>query len=178
MPLFFYESRKQYIQCFTPVTLSRIQFIYKMKLTDYRGPRGAHSSVLAWRIPGTAGPGGLPSTESHRVGHDWRDLAAAAEEPDGASGKEPTCQCRRHKRCVFNPWVGKIPWRRKWQPTPVYVLGESHGQRSLMGYSPWGCKESNMTEACVTCRGTTRRMKSKMLAVGVGEKHEQEKYQF
>ena len=55
-----------------------------------------------------------------------------------AHGKESTCQC---KRCGFDPWVGKIPWWRKWQPTPELLLGKSHGQRSLMGYSPWGCKE-------------------------------------
>ena len=47
-------------------------------------------------------------------------------------------QCRRYR---FDPWVGKIPWSRKWQPTPVFLPGESHGQRSLVGYSPWGCKE-------------------------------------
>ena len=46
----------------------------------------------------------------------------------------------------FDPWVRKIPWRRKWQPTPVFLPGESHGWRSLVGYSPWGCKESDMTE--------------------------------
>ena len=45
-----------------------------------------------------------------------------------------------------NPWVGTILWRRKWEPTPVFLHGESHGQRSLVGYSPWGCKESDMTE--------------------------------
>ena len=39
-------------------------------------------------------------------------------------------------------WVGKIPWRKKWQPTPVLLPGKSHGLRSLVGYSPWGCKES------------------------------------
>ena len=44
------------------------------------------------------------------------------------------------------PWVGKIPWRRKWQLTPVFLPGESHGWRSLVGYSPWGCKESDTTE--------------------------------
>jgi len=54
----------------------------------------------------------------------------------GASGKEPTCQCRRHKNCGFDPWVGKISWRRAQQPTSVFLLGESHGQRSLEGYSP------------------------------------------
>ena len=46
----------------------------------------------------------------------------------------------------FDLWVGKIPWSRKWQPTPVFSPGESHGQRSLEGYSPWGRKESDMTE--------------------------------
>ena len=50
------------------------------------------------------------------------------------------------KRRGFDPWVGKIPWRRKWQPTPVFLAGESQGQRSLVGYSPWGCKELDMTE--------------------------------
>ena len=46
----------------------------------------------------------------------------------------------------FDPWIGKIPWRREWQPTPVFLPGESHGQRSLVGYNPWGCKELDMTE--------------------------------
>ena len=46
----------------------------------------------------------------------------------------------------FDPWVGKISWRRKWQPTPVFLPGESHAQRSLAGYSPWGHKESDTTE--------------------------------
>ena len=51
------------------------------------------------------------------------------------NGKESACQCRRHR---FNPWVRKIPWRRKWQPTLVFFPGESHGQRTLVGYTPWG----------------------------------------
>ena len=51
------------------------------------------------------------------------------------SGKEPACQCRKHKRRGFNPWVGKIPWGRKRQPTPVFLPGESHGLRSLVGYT-------------------------------------------
>ena len=55
-------------------------------------------------------------------------------------------QDRRHKRCRFDPWVGKIPWRRQWQPTPLFLPGKFHGQRSLAGYSLWGCKELNMTE--------------------------------
>ena len=56
--------------------------------------------------------------------------------PGGASGKEPSCQYRRLKRCGFDPWVGKIPWRRAWQATLVFWPEESHGQRSLVGYSP------------------------------------------
>ena len=66
--------------------------------------------------------------------------------PGGASGKEPACQCRRQKRDGFDPCFRKIPWRRKWQPTPVFLSGESHGQRHLAGCSPRGRKESDMTE--------------------------------
>ena len=62
------------------------------------------------------------------------------------SGKEYACQYRRHKRCEFNPWVGKMPWRRAWQPSPIFLPGESHGERSLVGYSPWGHKESDKAE--------------------------------
>ena len=50
------------------------------------------------------------------------------------------------RRCGFTSWVGKIPWRRKWQPTPVFLPGKSHGQRSLGSYSPWGHKESDVTD--------------------------------
>ena len=56
--------------------------------------------------------------------------------------KEPTCQSRRYKGYGFNSWVGKIPLRRSWQPTPVFLPGESHGQRRLEAYSPWDHKES------------------------------------
>ena len=52
----------------------------------------------------------------------------------------------RRKRCGSDPWVRKIPWRRAWQTTPVLLPGESHGQKSLAGYSPWGHKELDMTE--------------------------------
>ena len=50
----------------------------------------------------------------------------------------------------FGPWAGKIPWSRKRQPTPVFLPGKSHRQRSLAGYSPWGLKESNMSEHSIT----------------------------
>jgi len=72
--------------------------------------------------------------------------------PGGASGKEPACQRRSPKRHGLDPWVGKIPWRREWQPTPVFLPRESHGQRSLAGYGPSGSTESDITEAAYhTC---------------------------
>ena len=71
--------------------------------------------------------------------------------PRWLSGKESVCQCRWPRRHRFNPWAGKIPWRRKWQPSIVFLLGKSHGQRSLVGCSPWGCKESDMTEHTHMC---------------------------
>ena len=70
--------------------------------------------------------------------------------PGGASGKEPTCQCRRCKRCEFDSWVRKIWGRQKWKPTLVFLTGKSHRQRSLGGYSPWGGKESYATECAHT----------------------------
>jgi len=60
--------------------------------------------------------------------------------------KNPPANAGDIRDVEFNPWVRKIPWRRAWQPTPVFLPGESHGQRSLVGYSPWGCKELNWTE--------------------------------
>ena len=66
--------------------------------------------------------------------------------PGGASGKESTCQCRRHKRCGFNPWVRKIPWSRKWYPTSLFLPRKFHGQRGLAGYSLQGHKESDKTK--------------------------------
>ena len=71
------------------------------------------------------------------LGRSYTDMSFAS----GTLVKNPsTCQCRRHKRCRFDPWFGKIPWNRKWQPAPVFLPGKFHGQRSLVGYSPWGCK--------------------------------------
>ena len=63
--------------------------------------------------------------------------------PSWLSGKESACQCRK---LGFDPCVGEVPQRRKWQPIPVFLLGKSHGQRSLVGCSPWGHKESDTTE--------------------------------
>ena len=63
--------------------------------------------------------------------------------PRWLSSKESACQCRT---CRFYPWVRKIPSRRKWQPTPLFLPGKSHGQRSLVGYSPWGRREVDTPE--------------------------------
>ena len=65
--------------------------------------------------------------------------------PGGASGKESASQCQGLKRCQFDPWVRKIPWRRKWQPNPAFLPGKSHRQESLAGYSPWNREESDTT---------------------------------
>ena len=62
------------------------------------------------------------------------------------SGKESTCQCWRHKRCGFDPWVRKIPWRRKRQPASTVLAWKFYGQRRLGGYSPRGRQELDTTE--------------------------------
>ena len=85
------------------------------------------------------------------LGEDTCDLGF----PGGASGKESTYQWRRQKRCGFDPCVRKIPWRRTWQPTPVFLPGESHGQKSLVGCGPQCHKESDTTEATEHARKCT-----------------------
>ena len=81
-----------------------------------------HSSTLACKTRWTEEPGGLQSMGSLRVGHDWATSLS------------------------FFTFIFLMHWRRKWQPTPVLLPAKSHGQRSLVGYIPWGCKESDMTE--------------------------------
>ena len=84
-----------------------------------------HTSILAWKIPWMEEPGGLQSIGSQKVRHD-------------SAASLSLCQCRRYKKHMFSAWVGKILWRKAWQPTPVFLPGESHGQRNPDGYSPWG----------------------------------------
>ena len=76
-------------------------------------------------------PGHLPNT-LHSLGF-----------PGGSDGKESACNAGD---LDSDPWVGRIPWRREWLPTPGFLPREFHGQRSLAGYSPWGHKESDVTE--------------------------------
>ena len=107
-----------------------------------------YSGILAWRIPWTEEPGGLQSTGSQRVRYDFSDLARMHVSPvagfcGGFAGKESTCQ---YRRCRFDSWVRKIPWRRTWQPTSVFFPGKFHGQRRVASYSPCGRKESDTTE--------------------------------
>ena len=62
------------------------------------------------------------------------------------SSKELACQCWRRKRHECDLWVRKIPWSRKWDPAPVFLPGKFHGQKNLVGFSPWGCRELDTTE--------------------------------
>ena len=77
---------------------------------------------------------------------DWDLFKAKSGFPNGTSGNKSACQFRRHKRPGFNPWVGKILWSRKWQPTPVLLPGKFCGRRSLACYSPGGHKELDTPE--------------------------------
>ena len=76
----------------------------------------------------------------------WPHLWESSGRPRWLGGKEPACQCKETRRRGFSLWVGKIPWRRKLQPTPVLLPGGSHGQRSLAGCSPRGHTQSDMIE--------------------------------
>ena len=82
---------------------------------------------------------GYLSPEKSLLGRYYYSLFTYTRLPWWLSGKEFAGQCRRHG---FDPWVGKIPWRRRWQPTPVFLPVKSHGQGSLAGYSPWGSKST------------------------------------
>ena len=93
--------------------------------------------------PGTE-PGPL-AVNARRPQGNPRKLSYFLWLPSWHSGKGSAWQCRRRRRCGFSLWVGKIPWGRKSQPTPVILPGESLGPRSLAGCSPWGCTESDTT---------------------------------
>ena len=119
-----------------------------------------HSSVLAWRIPGMGEPAGLPSMGSHRVGHDWSDLAESRAEHAKVLYIYPKICLQVNSTSWLRTYLTNqyvilrycslftfMHWRRKWQPTPVFLPGESHGWGSLAGCHLWGCTESDTTEA-------------------------------
>ena len=93
---------------------------------------GGHQGDKTTGWPGRGGPG--------------RDNYRLPPFSPRASLVAQTIICLQCRRPRFNPWVGKIPWRRGWQPTPIVLTREIHGQRRQAGYSPWGCKELDMTE--------------------------------
>ena len=82
------------------------------------------------------------------------------------------CDYRICKRCGFSPWDRKTPWRRKWQPAPVFLPGESHGQRSLVGYSLWGHKESDTTEVTADTLSTCAKQGQWVMGEGCGVRYE------
>ena len=92
-----------------------------------------HSTILTWKISWIEDPGKLQPTGSQKT-------------QTQLSTHTHKLQCRRHKRHGFDTWVRKIPWRRKWQPTPVSLPGKYHEQRSLAGYRPLGHKDPDTTE--------------------------------
>ena len=132
--------------------LSDFTFIFHFNALEKE--MATHSSVLAWRIPGTGEPGGLPSMGSHRVGHDWSDLAAAAAaawclQRLMTISRLPRCLSVKNllgltsRRTGFHPWAGEVG---NGHPLQCSCLLESHGRRSLVGYSPTlGCRELDMT---------------------------------
>ena len=81
-----------------------------------------------------------------RQSYLWCLFEGIFESIDFPGGSDSKASCLQGERRGFHPWVGKILWRRKWQPTPVLFPRKSHGRRSLVGYSPWGRKESDKTE--------------------------------
>ena len=87
--------------------------------------------------------GGFFTSWAVREAHRYWGPAQLIGLPRWFSGKDSACQGRKHR---FDPWVSKVPWSRKWPPTPVFLLEKSPGQRSLTGYSSWGCKELDITE--------------------------------
>ena len=107
----------------------------------------SHASILAWKISWTEEPRGLQSMGSQRVRHNWATNTYLTR---SSSHSSLMAQRVEHLPSMQETWVRslgqKIPWRRKWQPTPVLLPGKSRGQRSPVDYSPWGHKEPDMTK--------------------------------
>ena len=119
--------------CISPIRLSfsppshTLHQTFTLDLVD-------HGPLLLW--PQASSLGSSLGALELKIHHFIPSLQIVMGFPGCVIGKEPPCHCRWDKRHGFDPWVGKIPWRRAWQPTPVFLPGESHGERSLAGYSP------------------------------------------
>ena len=121
-------------------SLSRVRLFATPRTAAYQAPPSmGFSRQEYWSGVPSPSPGITAySGQTGNVSHTMATLGL----PWWLRGKEICLQCRRPG---FNPWVGKIPWRRAWLPTPVYLPGEFHGWKSLTGYSPWGCNELDTT---------------------------------
>ena len=108
--------------------------------------RGYRFDPWSWKIPHAMEQLSLFATTTKPECLVSKLTHAEKRLPEWCSGKESACQCKRRRRCEFNPWVGKIPWSRKWQPTPVFLPGKFHAQRRLAGCRPWGRREPDTAE--------------------------------
>ena len=121
----------------SPTRLSNFTFTFHFHALE---EMATHSSVLAWRLPGTGEPGGLPSMGLHRVGRLKRLSSSSSSNCFLASSMAQLVNNLPAKAGNMGsiPGSERFPQRREWLPSPVFLPGGSHGQRSLVGYSPWG----------------------------------------
>ena len=115
-----------------------------------------HSSILAWKSPWREEPGGLQSMGLQRIRHDWMTntllsvnrsvIPSSRASQVGLVVKNLPANAGDTRDSGWIPRSGRSPWSRKWQSTPIFLPGKSHGQRSLVGYSLWGRKELDTTE--------------------------------
>ena len=107
-----------------------------------RSPAYAGRCFNLWATKGTNTIREVPTSRNNHLPKASLPTAITLGLWGWLSSKEFTCKCRR---CRFDPWVGKVPWRRKWQPTPIFLSGKCHVQKIPLAYSPWGCKGPDTT---------------------------------
>ena len=122
--------------------------VFKRRIED-------HIFDLKWPWPAAAWNGAWVPSQRLKSGPRGQRNHLWLLHPGGAGGKEPAYQCRRHRRLGFNPWVRKIPWRRAWQPTPVFLPGESQGQREPGGLQAMGSQRVGHNWSDLACMLTS-----------------------
>ena len=132
--------------CWGSDTTERLHFDFSLSCIGEGYGNPLQCSCLENPRDGEAWWAAVYGVAQSRTQLKWRSSSSSSN-PRWLSDKESTCQCRRLR---FDPWVGKIPWRRKWQPTSVFLPGKSHGERNLVGYSPWAHKKSDTIEGLST----------------------------